>query len=72
MPARTAQAGSARFGGMRLGLPTAGDGTTTATWVVETDRGGGARLRIVLDPATDALSAAELTAAARFTPPEGW
>jgi len=70
--ARTAQAGSARFGGMRLGLPTAGDGTTTATWVVETDRGGGARLRIVLDPATDALSAAELTAAARFTPPEGW
>lgn len=70
--ARSAQAGSARFGAMRLGLPLAGDGTTTATWALETERGGGARLRVTLDPASGVVSAAELTVAERSKPAEGW
>ena len=70
--ARSAQAGSARFGGMQLGLPVAGDGTTTATWALETERGGGARLRVALDASSGALTAAELTVAQRSNPAEGW
>jgi CubicO group peptidase (beta-lactamase class C family) len=70
--ARAAQAGSARFGRMRLGLPVAGDGATTATWVLETERGGEGRLRLGLDAASGALTAIELTVAQREPPAEGW
>jgi len=69
--ARAVQAGSARFGGMRLGLPIAGDGEATATWELGTDRGGGATLRIRLDP-DGALATADLEVAQRSKPAEGW
>ena len=70
--ARSAQAGSARFGELRLGLPIAGDGRTTATWAVQAARGGEARLRVALDAASGELATAELTAAPRDKPAEGW
>ncbi len=70
--ARTAQAAAARFGGLRLGLPLAGDGQTTSTWALETERGGGARLRLAIDPASGQITAIELTTAPRVMPAEGW
>jgi CubicO group peptidase (beta-lactamase class C family) len=70
--ARAVQAGGARFGALRLGLPVSGDGQTTATWALETERGGGARLRVALDRASGALAAAELTVAERVRPAEAW
>ncbi|MHB8958261.1 MAG: serine hydrolase domain-containing protein [Candidatus Limnocylindrales bacterium] len=69
---RTGRAASARFGVMRLGLPTAGDGATTATWSLGTERGGRTHLRVALDPATRELREAALLVAERMTPGEGW
>lgn len=70
--ARSARAAAARFGTMRLALPTAGDGASSATWSVATERGGAAQLRIALDPATGRLREATLLVAARAMPSEGW
>ena len=70
--ARTAQAASARFGAMALALPIAGDGETTASWELTTQRGGRAELRIVLDAASGELVEAALRASERAAPPEGW
>lgn len=70
--ARAAQAGNARFGAMALGLPTAGDGETTTTWELVTERGGRAGLRLALDRATGELVEAALTASEREAPAEGW
>lgn len=67
-----AQAASARFGPMRLGLPVAGDGSGSATWRLETLRGGRATLRLVVDPGTGDVREAELLAAERSMPAEGW
>ena len=68
---RAFRAGSARFGAMTLGLPLAGDGREATTWTLVTDRGTGT-LRIALDPASGAVTAAELRVAAREAPPEAW
>jgi len=70
--ARSASAASARFGTMRLGLPRAGDGVATATWQLETERGGRAMLRVALDPATGEVSDTTITVAERSSPPEAW
>jgi len=70
--ARSAAAASARFGTLRLGLLKGGDGVTTATWQLETERGGRAMLRVVLDAATGELAEATITVADRFSPPEAW
>jgi hypothetical protein len=66
------RAGGARFGSMQLGRPIAGDGRTTATFELETGRGGRATLRVTLDEDSGAVTAAELRAAAREKPPEAW
>jgi CubicO group peptidase (beta-lactamase class C family) len=68
---RSAQAASARFGTLRLALPIAGDGSTTATWDLATERGGRAQLRVALDDA-GAVREAALLAAERVSPAEGW
>ena len=65
-------AGRERFGAMRLGLPVAGDGASTATWALETERGGEALLRVVLDDAGRRIEAAAITVAGRAAPAEGW
>ena len=70
--ARAGRAAAARFGVMRLALPTAGDGATTATWSLGTERGGPAQLRVALDPATRELREVALLVAERVTPAEGW
>ena len=69
---RALQAADARFGAMRLGLPIAGDGTTAATWSLDTKQGGGAELRLVLDPASGAVAEAALLEAGRAIPGEAW
>jgi hypothetical protein len=57
---------------MALGLPIAGDGRATTTWELGTERGGRATLRLALDPAGGAVTAAELLAAARRPPHDAW
>jgi hypothetical protein len=69
---RALRAGSARFGRMALGLPVAGDGRATTTWELVTERGGRATLRLALDPAGGAVTAAEILAAARRPPDDAW
>ncbi len=68
--APTLAAPSPRLGAMTLGLPTAGDGVTTATWDVAGERGK-ATLRITLDATTGAATAV-LEVAARVADGEGW
>jgi CubicO group peptidase (beta-lactamase class C family) len=70
--ARSAQAAAARFGAMRLGLPASGNGTSTATWGLGTERGGAARLRLAVDPVTDELTEVSIIVADRSTPAEAW
>jgi CubicO group peptidase (beta-lactamase class C family) len=69
---RAARAAGARFGRLCLGRPVAGDGTGTARWELEVERGGRALLRIALDPASGELTEAEITVGERSTPAEGW
>ena len=45
---RALRVGAARFGAMRLGRPTSGDGRLTTTWDLATDRGR-ATLKLTLD-----------------------
>ena len=68
---RALRAGSARFGAMRLGLPTAGDGRATTTWDLVTDRGR-ATLKLALDPDSGAVTEAALQAARRMPPGDAW
>ena len=68
---RALRAGSARFGAMRLGLPTAGDGRATTTWDLVTDRGR-ATLKVALDPDSGAVTEAALQAARRMPPGDAW
>jgi CubicO group peptidase (beta-lactamase class C family) len=70
--ARGASAASARFGAMRLGLLGRGDGAATATWQLETGRGGQAMLRVALDPATGQMTEAAITVAERSSPSDAW
>ncbi len=69
---RAALAAGARFGALRLGLPTAGDGALAAAWELRTERGGRACLRVALDPETGALAEGLITVAGRAAPAEGW
>lgn len=64
-------AGAIRFGAMTLGLPTKGDGTTTTTWDLATERGR-ATLKVTLDPACGTVTAAELRVPSRSMPAEAW
>ena len=68
---RSLRAAGARFGQMRLGLPTAGDGVTTATFDVDGDDGK-AVLTVVVAPETGAVTALSLSAAEREAPAEAW
>jgi CubicO group peptidase (beta-lactamase class C family) len=68
---RSLRAAVPRFGRLRLGLPAAGDGSTTATFDVDGDDGR-AVLAITLDPETGVVTAASLSAAEREAPSEGW
>ena len=68
---RSLRAAGARFGPMRLGLPTTGDGTTTASFEVEGDEGK-ATLAVTLDAETRAVTALSLQAAEREAPAEAW
>jgi hypothetical protein len=68
---RALRAGGARFGAMRLGLPTAGDGRSSTTFELDTDRGR-ADLKVGLDSATGAVTAASLLVREREAPPEAW
>jgi hypothetical protein len=68
---RAMRAGSARFGVMRLGYPTAGDGRTSSTWDLVTERGR-ATLKLALDPGTGAVTEAALRAAKREPPAAAW
>ena len=68
---RSLRAAVPRFGQLRLGLPTAGDGSTTATFDVDGDDGR-AELAITIDAGTGAVTAASLSAAEREAPSEGW
>jgi hypothetical protein len=56
---------------MRLGLPTAGDGATTATFDVDGDDGK-AVLAVTVDAETGAITALSLSAAEREAPAEPW
>ncbi len=68
---RSLRAAVPRFGRLLLGLPTAGDGATTATFDVDGDDGR-AVLAFTVDPETGAVTAASLSAAEREAPPEAW
>ena len=68
---RSLRAAGARFGSLRLGLPTAGDGATTATFEVDGDDGK-ATFAITLDAATGAVTALALSTAEREAPAEAW
>jgi CubicO group peptidase (beta-lactamase class C family) len=68
---RAMRAASARFGTMTLGRPLAGDGRTTTTWELATERGR-ATLRLTLDAATGDLTEVTLEAARREPPPTAW
>jgi hypothetical protein len=68
---RALRAGAARFGAMRLGSPTAGDGQVTTTWDLLTDRGR-ATLKLTLDPESGAVTEAALQTARRTPPDEAW
>ncbi|MEI7745766.1 MAG: hypothetical protein WCK58_18675, partial [Chloroflexota bacterium] len=68
---RALRAGAARFGAVSLGLPSAGDGRTEATWDLLVERSAGT-LRIALDRFSGAVTACELRVALRGAPAEGW
>jgi len=69
---RALRAASPRFGRMALGLTVAGDGRATTTWDLITERGGGATLKVALDPETGAVTEASLQAARRVPPVDAW
>jgi CubicO group peptidase (beta-lactamase class C family) len=61
----------ARLGALRLGLPMAGDGRTTATFAIDGERGA-AELTVGIEPATGAITAISLRIAERAAPAEAW
>jgi hypothetical protein len=69
--ARSLRAADARYGTLRLGLPIAGDGITTATWAVHGERGK-AELRVTLDGADGPLARVALRSPSRVVADEGW
>ena len=68
---RSVRAAAARFGRLRLGQATAGDGSTTATFdVLGAD--GQAELAITVDPGTGVVTACTISVPERVAPIEGW
>ncbi len=68
---RSMQATAARFGRLRLGPATAGDGVTTATFeVIGVD--GRAELAITMEPETGVVTACTISVPERVAPVEGW
>ncbi len=65
------RAAGARFGPMRLGLPIAGDGATTARWSVDGERGQ-AELGVTLDGPGGPVAVVTLEAPWRTVTDEGW
>jgi CubicO group peptidase (beta-lactamase class C family) len=68
---RSLRAAGARFGAMRLRTPQAGDGTMTATWAVDGERGA-VELRVALDGADGPVSVVALVSPGRAVEDEGW
>jgi hypothetical protein len=68
---RSMRAAAARYGAMRLGKPTAGDGTATAAWEVEAEDGR-AELSVTVDPASGAVTAVRLGDPELEAPSEPW
>jgi hypothetical protein len=77
---RALRAAAARFGPMRLGFPTAGDGRTTATFEIHGELATGvdagpsapATITVGRDPETGAVSTAALRITDREAPVEAW
>ncbi len=69
---RALTAGWTRFGRLRLGRPVDGDGRTSTTWALLTERGGAATLRIALDPESGAVAECALQVARRESPAGSW
>ena len=69
--ARSLRAAGARYGTLRLGLPIAGDGVTTATWAVDGERGK-AELRVSFDGADGPVAGVVLRSPSRAVTDEGW
>ena len=68
---RSLRAAAARFGRLRLGQATAGDGSTTATFdALGPD--GRAELAITVEPETGVVTACTLSVPERVAPIEGW
>ena len=57
---------------MRLGAPVDGDGSTSSSWSLVTERGGAATLKVALDPESGAVREAALRAAPREPPDDAW
>jgi hypothetical protein len=68
---RMLRAGGARFGGLRLGLPMAGDGESSATFEVEGDDGR-ATLQVGIDRDSGAVTVVSLATIERAAPAEAW
>jgi CubicO group peptidase (beta-lactamase class C family) len=68
---RSMRAAGPRFGAMRLGLPMAGDGVTTATWAVDGERGA-AELRLAFDGEAGPVTTVTLVSPGRAVEDEGW
>jgi len=60
-----------RWGEMRLGRPSAGDGTSSSTFELKTDRGE-AELEVAIDPETGSATSVALRDRAREAPAESW
>ena len=68
---RSLRAATARFGRLRLGQATAGDGSTTAT-LDALGPDGRAELAITVEPETGVVTACTLSVPERVAPIEGW
>jgi hypothetical protein len=68
---RSLHAVGIRFGAPRLGEPREGDGRSTTTFALETERGR-ADLRVGVDPETGTVTAAAALVRERLPPAEPW
>ena len=68
---RALRVAAPRFGILRLGLPTAGDGRTTTTFDLTAERGR-AELTVGLDAGGKTVTAISLAVPERESPPEAW
>jgi hypothetical protein len=68
---RSLRAAAARFGPLRLGQATAGDGSTTATFDTF-GPDGRAELALTVEPETSVVTACTISVPERVAPIEGW